>query len=144
MRQKEPPHPIGRMDTLRPLWIRAAQKVADWTSPQGTVKNYFIYYQPLPYVHRETSSPLHRYTIPSAHSAADFAQVCGAEVGDNASRRAALDLALRDFFWVRSQPAVREREVVLIAPGWTGHYTVTENTEPTVLTIHVTPGSPLA
>jgi hypothetical protein len=127
------------MDLLRPLWIRAAQKVTEWASPQGAVKNYFIYYQPAPYIHRETS-PLHHYTISSITSAAEFARVSGADFRGDA---AALDSALRDFFW--TTPTPQESEIVLLTPGWAGHYTVTENTAPTVLTIQITPrGSPLA
>ena len=134
------------MDLLRPLWIRATQKLTDWTSPQGAVKNYYVYYQPAPYVHRdEGTGSLHRYTIPTAASAADFARVSGADFRGDA---AALDSALQDFFWMApATPAIQEREVVLLTPGWAGHYTVTKNTGPTVLTIHVTPtlqGSPLA
>lgn len=122
------------MDMLRPLWIRAAQKVTEWTSPQGSIKNYFFYYQPAPYVHQD-GSPLHRYTIPTAASAADFASVSAADFRGDA---AAVDSALRDFFWLaRSAPAIQEREVVLLTPGWAGHYTVTENTGPTVLTIQI-------
>lgn len=129
------------MELLRPLWIRATQKLAEWTAPQGAVKNYFIYYQPAPYVHRdEGTGPLHHYTIPTAASAADFARVSGADFRGDA---AALDAALRDFFWTApSSPAIQEREVVLLTPGWAGHYTVTENTGPTVLTIQVTPTLP--
>jgi hypothetical protein len=130
------------MDYLRPLWIRASQKLTEWTSPQGAVKNYFVYYQPTPYEHREASIPLHHYRIATATSAADFAQVSGADFRGDDSGRAALDSALRDFFW--SVPPIQEREVVLITPGWAGHYTVTENTVPTVLTIEVTPQPRLA
>lgn len=128
-----------RMKLLRPLWIRATQKLTEWTSPQGAVKNYYIYYQPAPYVHRdeERAGPLHRYTIPTATSAADFARVSGTEFRGNTL---ALDSALQDFFWTAStSPAVQEHEVVILTPGWAGHYTVTENTGPTVLTIQVTP-----
>ena len=134
------------MDLLRPLWIRVAQKLTGWTSPQGAVKNYFVYYQPVPYVHKEGDAvPLHRYTIPRAASMADFANISGADFRGDA---AALDSALRDFFWTApTTPAIQEQEVVLLTPSWAGHYTVTENTGPTVLTIQVTPtpqGSPLA
>lgn len=123
------------MDLLRPLWIRAAQKVTEWMSPQGAVKNYFFYYQPAPYVHRETT-PLHHYTIPTATSATDFARVSATEFRGDA---AAVDSALRDFFWSASAvPAIQEHEVVLLTPTWAGHYTVTENTGPTVLTIQIT------
>lgn len=130
------------MDLLRPLWIRAAQKLSDWTSPQGAVKNYYVYYQPAPYVHRE-ATPLHHYTIPTAVSVTDFANISGKDFqGD----RKALDSALQDFFWTAAAaPAIQEREVVILTPHWAGHYTVTENTGPTVLTIQVTsPGSLLA
>ena len=72
--------------------------------------------------------------IPTAISAADFARVSGMDFRGDA---AALDAALRDFFW--TGPAIQEREVVLLTPGWAGHYTITENTGPTVLTIQVTP-----
>ena len=124
---------------MRPLWIHVAQKLTDWTSPQGAIKNYYIYYQPAPYVHRDGhgTGPLHRYTIPTATSEADFARVSGADFrGDTV----ALDSALRDFFWTAStSPAVQEREVVILTPGWAGHYTVTENTGSTVLTIQITP-----
>jgi hypothetical protein len=127
------------MDLLRPLWIHAAQKLTEWTSPQGSKKNYFSYYQTAPYVHKEANLPLYHYTIPIATSAADFAKVGSAEFrGDTV----ALDSALVDFLW--SNVAIQEREVVLITPGWAGHYTVTNNTGPTVLTIQVTPGLLLA
>ncbi len=126
---------------LRPLWIRAVQKINEWTSPQGAVKNYFVYYQPAPYVHRDELRPLHRYTIPTVTADTDFARVSGAEFRGDAT---ALDSALRDFFWSTPAPAVTEREVVILTPTWAGHYTVTENTGTTVLTIEVTPRSTLA
>jgi hypothetical protein len=130
------------MEYLRPLWIRASQKLTEWTSAQGSVKNYFFYYQPPPYEHSETSIPLYHYTIPSATSVADFAKVGGADFCGNDNSRAELDSALLDFFW--SVPPIQEREVVIVTPGWAGHYTVTENTAPTVLTINITPRSLLA